>query len=97
MIGPETIRVRAEQADEATWQRLFPRFVEVYPGYADYIGRRQGLKQAPGLLDPLEDGNRAGRVAGSVQLHRLGDGFEFIDQGRLGTIVDRAGGNATLL
>jgi deazaflavin-dependent oxidoreductase (nitroreductase family) len=42
-IGPERLAVRAELVDEQTWQRMFPSFVAVYPGYADYMTRRAGL------------------------------------------------------
>ncbi len=37
------LQVRAELVDPATWERLFPAFVAIYPGYADYLGRREGL------------------------------------------------------
>ncbi len=39
-IGPERLAVTAELADEATWDRRWPRLLEVYPGYADYLRRR---------------------------------------------------------
>lgn len=42
-IGPETLAVRAELVVDDTWQRLFPDFVAVYPGYADYMTRRAHL------------------------------------------------------
>jgi deazaflavin-dependent oxidoreductase (nitroreductase family) len=42
-IGPETLAVRAELVDEETWARMFPSFVAVYPGYADYMVRRGHL------------------------------------------------------
>jgi deazaflavin-dependent oxidoreductase (nitroreductase family) len=51
-IGPERLKVTAELADEETWARLFPAFVEMYPGYQDYIGRRQGLTPRMFLLHP---------------------------------------------
>jgi deazaflavin-dependent oxidoreductase (nitroreductase family) len=42
-VGPEHLAVRAELVDEPTWQRMFPSFVAVYPGYANYMERRAGL------------------------------------------------------
>lgn len=51
-VGPERVAVEAVQVDEATWQRLFPRFVEIYPGYADYLERRGGLVPRMFLLHP---------------------------------------------
>lgn len=51
-VGPVEVAVSAEQVDEATWARLFPRFVEVYPGYADYMERRGGLVPRMFLLHP---------------------------------------------
>ena len=38
-VGPEQLSVTGELADPATWQRLWPRFVALYPGYADYLTR----------------------------------------------------------
>jgi deazaflavin-dependent oxidoreductase (nitroreductase family) len=52
-IGPERLRVLAELCDEQTWQRLFPAFVAVYPGYADYLGRRGGLTPRMFRLIPV--------------------------------------------
>lgn len=51
-IGPQTMKVTAELCDDATWARLFPRFVDMYPGYQDYIGRREGLTPRMFLLHP---------------------------------------------
>jgi deazaflavin-dependent oxidoreductase (nitroreductase family) len=51
-VGPETVAVTAEQVDQPTWHRLFPRFVAIYPGYADYLTRRQGLAPRMFLLHP---------------------------------------------
>jgi deazaflavin-dependent oxidoreductase (nitroreductase family) len=51
-VGPERLRVTAEQVDDAGFERLFPSFVEVYPGYADYIERRGGLVPRLFLLHP---------------------------------------------
>jgi deazaflavin-dependent oxidoreductase (nitroreductase family) len=42
-VGPVRLAVRAELVDDQTHERLFPSFVAVYPGYADYLGRREGL------------------------------------------------------
>ncbi|HSN07041.1 MAG TPA: nitroreductase/quinone reductase family protein [Candidatus Angelobacter sp.] len=42
-IGPERLAVHAELVDDETRARLFPTFVAVYPGYADYLGRRGDL------------------------------------------------------
>ena len=41
-VGPERLAVKAEPADAPTWERLWPRFVAVYPGYASYLGRTGG-------------------------------------------------------
>jgi hypothetical protein len=40
--------------DDATWQEMFPRFVAVYPGYANYLGRREGLTPRMFRLTPVE-------------------------------------------
>ncbi len=42
-IGPERLSVRAELVDPETWARMFPAFVAVYPGYANYMKRRAEL------------------------------------------------------
>jgi deazaflavin-dependent oxidoreductase (nitroreductase family) len=42
-IGPVRLEVEATQVDDETWHRLFPAFVAVYPGYANYMERRAGL------------------------------------------------------
>lgn len=39
-VGPERIPVTAELAGQAAWDRLWPRLLAVYPGYADYLKRR---------------------------------------------------------
>jgi deazaflavin-dependent oxidoreductase (nitroreductase family) len=39
-IGPERIPVSGELADQATWDRLWPQLLAIYPGYADYLKRR---------------------------------------------------------
>ncbi len=51
-VGAVQIAVRAELADEATWQRLWPRFVAVYPGYQAYLGRTGGRTPRMFLLHP---------------------------------------------
>jgi deazaflavin-dependent oxidoreductase (nitroreductase family) len=51
-VGPERVRVRAELADDSTWERLWPRFLCVYPGYQDYLSRTGGRKPRMFLLRP---------------------------------------------
>ncbi len=38
-VGSERLAVTAELADPATWQRLWPRFVAIHPGYENYLAR----------------------------------------------------------
>ena len=38
-VGPERLPVTGELADQATWERLWPGFVAIYPGYANYLTR----------------------------------------------------------
>ncbi len=38
-VGPERLSVTGELVDQATWERLWPRFVTLYPGYANYLTR----------------------------------------------------------
>jgi deazaflavin-dependent oxidoreductase (nitroreductase family) len=38
-VGPERLPVTGELANRAMWERLWPRFVAVYRGYADYLTR----------------------------------------------------------
>lgn len=38
-VGRERLSVTAELLDRATWERLWPRFLEIHPGYADYLTR----------------------------------------------------------
>jgi deazaflavin-dependent oxidoreductase (nitroreductase family) len=52
-IGAETLAVTAEQVHDATWQRIFPSFVAVYPGYADYMTRRGHLPPRMFRLTPV--------------------------------------------
>ena len=43
-IGGEHLRVRAEPIDDqAAFDRLWPQFVDAYPGYANYLTRRPDL------------------------------------------------------
>jgi len=53
VIGPVRLPVHAELVDDATWQEMFPRFVAVYPGYANYLGRREGLMPRMFRLTPV--------------------------------------------
>jgi deazaflavin-dependent oxidoreductase (nitroreductase family) len=52
-IGPVRLAVRAALVDDETWQAMFPRFVAVYPGYANYLGRREGLMPRMFRLTPV--------------------------------------------
>jgi deazaflavin-dependent oxidoreductase (nitroreductase family) len=52
-IGAETLTVLAAQVDDDTWARIFPSFVAVYPGYADYMGRRGHLPPRMFRLVPV--------------------------------------------
>jgi deazaflavin-dependent oxidoreductase (nitroreductase family) len=52
-VGPVTLAVTAELADSDTWQRLWPNFVEVYPGYASYLSRTGGRTPRMFVLHPL--------------------------------------------
>jgi deazaflavin-dependent oxidoreductase (nitroreductase family) len=51
-VGPERLTVTAELVDPATWERLWPRFVAIYPGYADYLTRCGGRTPRMFLLRP---------------------------------------------
>lgn len=51
-IGAETLEVHAVQVDDETWQRIFPSFVAVYPGYANYMQRRGHLPPRMFRLTP---------------------------------------------
>jgi deazaflavin-dependent oxidoreductase (nitroreductase family) len=42
-IGAVTLAVHATKVDDETWARMFPAFVAVYPGYANYMERRGDL------------------------------------------------------
>lgn len=52
-VGPVRLKVVAEQVDDATWERMFPSFVAVYPGYANYLERREGLAPRMFRLRPV--------------------------------------------
>lgn len=52
-VGPVRLSVTAELADGATWDRLWPRFVSIYPGYASYLGRSGGRTPRMFLLRPV--------------------------------------------
>jgi len=52
-IGPVRLPVRAELVDDATWAVMFPRFVAIYPGYQNYLGRREGLVPRMFRLTPV--------------------------------------------
>ncbi|CAB4852237.1 unannotated protein [freshwater metagenome] len=51
-IGPERLLCRAELLDDDAWQALFPAFVAIYPGYANYLERRGGLTPRMFRLHP---------------------------------------------
>ena len=42
-IGPFNLAVHASEIADAQWDRYFPGFVAVYPGYANYLQRRGEL------------------------------------------------------
>jgi deazaflavin-dependent oxidoreductase (nitroreductase family) len=52
-IGPVRLKVEATLVDDTTWERVFPSFVAVYPGYANYLGRREGLAPRMFRLHPV--------------------------------------------
>lgn len=41
-LGPAKVPVLAQLLDEASFQAQWPRFVAIYPGYADYLARCGG-------------------------------------------------------
>ncbi len=53
-IGGVTIEVSASLLGEEEWREQFPRFVTLYPGYANYIERRQGLTPRMFRLTPTQ-------------------------------------------
>ena len=52
-IGPVRLAMHAQMVDAETWEQMFPRFVAVYPGYANYLGRREGLTPRMFRLTPV--------------------------------------------
>lgn len=52
-IGHDTLDVRAQQVDEATFQRIWPRFTAVYPGYDDYLKRLTHRTPRMFRLEPI--------------------------------------------
>lgn len=52
-VGPERLTVRAELVDPAGWERLWPRFVAIYPGYANYLHRSGGRTPRMFVLRPV--------------------------------------------
>ncbi len=53
-VGPERLPVTGELADRATWERLWPRFVAAYPGYANYLTRCAPRKPRMFRLHPRQ-------------------------------------------
>jgi F420H(2)-dependent quinone reductase len=51
-IGPETRRVRARLATDEERDRLWPKFVETYPGYEFYRQNAKGRKIPVVILEP---------------------------------------------
>ena len=51
-VGRERVGVCAELVDRETWDRLWPRFVAMYPGYADYLERCGGRQPRMFRLRP---------------------------------------------
>lgn len=51
-VGPVTLPVRAELLEGEDADRLFPRFVDLYPGYAEYLTRRGSLPPRMFRLTP---------------------------------------------
>lgn len=58
-VGPERLPVTGELADQATWERLWPRFVAIYPGYANYLARCAPRKPRMFRLSPRQTGTYA--------------------------------------
>jgi deazaflavin-dependent oxidoreductase (nitroreductase family) len=51
-VGAEQLPVVAMPADDATWRRLWPRFVEMYPAYQAYLERTGGRQPRMFILHP---------------------------------------------
>lgn len=54
-IGPHTLPVEAELVADEVWDRVWPRLVEVYPGYHNYLKRRGNLPPRMFLLHPVDE------------------------------------------
>ncbi len=52
-VGSERLPVTGELADRATWERLWPRFVALYPGYENYLTRCAPRKPRMVRLRPI--------------------------------------------
>ncbi|MEI8057077.1 MAG: nitroreductase/quinone reductase family protein [Actinomycetes bacterium] len=59
-IGAERLAVRAAEVDTVDWNRFFPAFVSVYPGYANYLQRRGGLTPRMFRLTPVASARSPG-------------------------------------
>lgn len=51
-VGPVRITIRAALADESAWDRLWQKFLAVYPGYDSYLAR-SGRRPRIFLLAPV--------------------------------------------
>jgi deazaflavin-dependent oxidoreductase (nitroreductase family) len=51
-VGPVRLAVVAELADDGAWDRLWPKFVEMYPAYHAYLSRTDGRKPRIFVLRP---------------------------------------------
>jgi len=54
-VGPVRLRVRAELAGQEAWERLWPEFCAVYPGYAGYLERCGDRTPRLFLLHPVDE------------------------------------------
>lgn len=52
-VGPEQLPVTGELAGQPAWERLWPRFVALYPGYEDYLTRCAPRRPRMFLLHPV--------------------------------------------
>ncbi len=55
-VGPERLPVTGELVGQATWEHLWPRFVALYPGYADYLTRCAPRRPRMFRLHPRSSG-----------------------------------------
>jgi len=60
-VGAVRLPVRAELADQEAWDRLWPKFCAIYPGYADYLERCGDRTPRLFLLHPVEEDPVDGR------------------------------------